>query len=612
MLNSQKAQSENREAPPEKGSVSAPSLSLPKGGGAIRGIGEKFATNPVTGTGSMTVPIATSPRRSSFGQQLSLSYDSGAGNGPFGFGSSLGLPSVTCKTDNYLPRYRDAGESDVFLLSGAEDLVPVLDSNGQRVHPPQRTVHGIAYDIYPYRPRIEGLFAGIERWVAMGTGISHWSIISRDNVTTLYGFDEHSYIVDPTDPRKVFSYLICRTFDDKGNVTLYKYVAEDGAGVNRSQAYEANRTDTGRAAQCYLKRICYGNAQPYFPVWSPTGVEPPLSADWSFEVVMDYGDHSHDLPMLTHDRLWPVRPDPFSTYRAGFEVRTYRRCQRVLLFHHFPDEKDVEKNCLIRSIVFPYSDEQVPADPKNPIYTFLQSVTQTGYRRQGNSYRHTSLPPLEFEYSQPQIQPAVLTLDADGFANPPEGLDGSRYQWVDLDGEGLSSILTGFGGGWGYKRNLSPLNQTTLTNGLTITAYGVSFKHPTESVLTDENKIGQAHYLPNDLSKTWIIQHIKLVPNPVTEYCVEGTVASLDRAGVGRLRIQIVDKNVGQDVPQYHLDKENHCNDCHCNHWLRKPHCTQYVHWQCKTTRLLSELDFFLFKWYWDVPLAEVVTKHYS
>ena len=28
-----------------------PTLSLPKGGGAIRGIGEKFTANPVTGTG---------------------------------------------------------------------------------------------------------------------------------------------------------------------------------------------------------------------------------------------------------------------------------------------------------------------------------------------------------------------------------------------------------------------------------------------------------------------------------------------------------------------------------------------------------------------------------
>src|SRR5262245_49508647 len=69
----------------------APSIVLPKGGGAIRGIGEKFAANPVTGTGSMTVPIYTSPGRSGFGPQLSLSYDSGAGNGPFGFGWSLSL-----------------------------------------------------------------------------------------------------------------------------------------------------------------------------------------------------------------------------------------------------------------------------------------------------------------------------------------------------------------------------------------------------------------------------------------------------------------------------------------------------------------------------------------
>ena len=106
--------------------ITAPSISLPKGGGAIRGMGEKFAANPVTGTGSMTVPIATSPGRSGFGPQLSLSYDSGSGNGPFGFGWSLSLPSITRKTDKGLPQYRDAEESDVFILSGAEDLVPVL------------------------------------------------------------------------------------------------------------------------------------------------------------------------------------------------------------------------------------------------------------------------------------------------------------------------------------------------------------------------------------------------------------------------------------------------------------------------------------------------------
>src|SRR5713226_4980552 len=115
---SQIAKSDTSQAP-----VSAPQILLPKGGGAIRGIGEKFGANPVTGTGSMSVPIATSPGRSGFGPQLSLSYDSGAGNGPFGLGWNLSLPAITRKTDKGLPRYQDAKnpdsqDSDVFILSG--------------------------------------------------------------------------------------------------------------------------------------------------------------------------------------------------------------------------------------------------------------------------------------------------------------------------------------------------------------------------------------------------------------------------------------------------------------------------------------------------------------
>src|SRR5829696_6331097 len=100
--------------------LSVPRVSLPKGGGAIRGIGEKFATNPATGTGSMTVPIATSPGRAGFGPQLAIAYDSGSGNGPFGFGWTLDVPSIVRKTERGLPLYQDAVASDVFVLSGAE------------------------------------------------------------------------------------------------------------------------------------------------------------------------------------------------------------------------------------------------------------------------------------------------------------------------------------------------------------------------------------------------------------------------------------------------------------------------------------------------------------
>ena len=70
------------------GRVATPAVSLPTSGGAIRGIGEKVSVNLSTGTASMTVPIAVSPGRSGFAPELSLSYDSGAGNGPFGFGTT--------------------------------------------------------------------------------------------------------------------------------------------------------------------------------------------------------------------------------------------------------------------------------------------------------------------------------------------------------------------------------------------------------------------------------------------------------------------------------------------------------------------------------------------
>ena len=66
---------------------------------------------------------------------------------------------------------------------------------------------------------------------------------------------------------------------------------------------------------------------------------------------------------------WTARVDPFSTYRAGFEVRTYRLCQRVLMFHHFPDELGTP-DYLVRSTDFTYSYEDNPNDARNPIYSF--------------------------------------------------------------------------------------------------------------------------------------------------------------------------------------------------------------------------------------------------
>jgi RHS repeat-associated protein len=458
----------------------APSVSLPKGGGAIRGIGEKFAANPVTGTGSLSVPIATSPGRSGFGPQLSLAYDSGAGNGPFGFGWTLPLPAVTRKTEKGLPLYQDAIESDVFILSGAEDLVPVLTRAADGTWQPEivapRTVGGVVYQIKRYRPRVEGLFARIERWTnAADAGDTFWRSITKENVTTWYGRTRDSRIADPIDATRVFSWLICESHDDKGNVIAYEYRREDDADVDLVQAHERHRGLAGassRTANRYIDRIRYGNHKPYLPRLISNLPWPALPADgaWFFEVVFDYGDHDPDTPLpIEPGRVWPVRNDPFSSYRAGFEVRTYRLCERVLMFHHFPGEPGVGDNCLVRSTDFSYSHEQNPTHVRNPIFSFLRSVSLHGYKRSGNGgYVSRQLPPVEFTYSEVPSpdhlasQP-VLELDLESVENVPYGLDGLQYQWADLDGEGLSGIFTEQGGGWFYKRNHSPLNQRKET-----------------------------------------------------------------------------------------------------------------------------------------------------
>jgi RHS repeat-associated protein len=458
-VNNNKKDTSGEATPADKDSfaVSAPAITLPKGGGAVRGIGEKFAANPVTGTGSMSVPISTSPGRTGFGPQLSLSYDSGAGNGAFGLGWNLSLPSITRKTDKGLPKYQDADESDVFILSGAEDLVPLLklDTAGNVVPDPEGRAQFVDntqddYRVRRYRPRIEGLFARIEKWTALDGSHAFWRSISKDNITTWYGKTEKSRIADPTDPARIFSWLMCESYDDKGNAILYQYKAENDDDVDPAAANERNRS---RTAQRYLKRIKYGNKTPRQP-----NENIALRTDWMFEAVFDYGEHYAEdvqgqptvVDITGVQRPWAIRQDPFSSYRAGFEVRTYRLCQRVLMFHHFPGDLELD-DYLVRATHFEISPD--------PAASFITGVTQSGYQWQAATatYLKKSLPPVEFEYSKAHIDETVRDVDADSLENLPYGLDGANYQWVDLDGEGLSGILTEQGGAWFYKRSLGAI-----------------------------------------------------------------------------------------------------------------------------------------------------------
>ncbi len=116
----------------------APAISLPKGGGAIKGIDEQFSVNACNGTASLSLPLPFSPGRDGFVPPVRIAYDSGAGNGVLGLGWSLQAPTIRRRTDNRLPTYRD---DDVFQLAGGEDLVPAVAWDGDSWEPaPPRPV----------------------------------------------------------------------------------------------------------------------------------------------------------------------------------------------------------------------------------------------------------------------------------------------------------------------------------------------------------------------------------------------------------------------------------------------------------------------------------------
>ena len=200
----------------KSGTTSSAVISLPKGGGALHGIGEKFSPDLHTGTGNFTVPIALPPGRNGLEPQLELAYSTGSGNGPFGLGWSLSVPGVSRQTSQGIPRYSDA--QDIFILSGAEDLVSIEQQPGET----------------RYRPRTEGLFARIEHH--HDDKNDFWQVWSKEGLISFYGtprptdagadwFDP-AVVADPVKRGKIFAWKLTHTQDPFGNRIEYDYARD--------------------------------------------------------------------------------------------------------------------------------------------------------------------------------------------------------------------------------------------------------------------------------------------------------------------------------------------------------------------------------------------------
>ncbi|KAF1983001.1 SpvB-domain-containing protein [Aulographum hederae CBS 113979] len=476
-------QNTSTQAPSASALPAAPSLSLPKGGGSIHGIGEKFDVNSSTGTGSASIPIKVSPARG-VQPQLSVNYNSGSGNSVFGLGFQLaGIPSITRKTDKGLPKYQQTPEghdSDVFLLADSEDLVPlfkrdalgriVLDQNNK---PSFDEIARNSYLVRKYSPRIDTSFMRIERWTNVNNPDDiHWRTISPANQTTIFGLDDGSRIQDPDmnyiqgQSARVFSWLVSEIYDARGNAMIFNYKPENSSNVPTTDPNEANRSNVSRSANRHLQSIQYGNTIPNRnDDWLPMSASAIPGNSWKFSVVFDYGEYDTINPKPSDSTPWLCRPDSFSTYRPGFEIRVYRLCRRILMFHHF-DELPVA-DYLVSATEFNYDE--------NGTATYLTSVVQSGFsfNPRESAYKKRSLPPLEFAYatfpsneelSRLQVKEVIQA----GAERASTVFDTSTYKWIDLDGEGMTGLLTEQASGWFYWRNLSPNNLVTGDDGFEI------------------------------------------------------------------------------------------------------------------------------------------------
>lgn len=334
------------ESTSQKSTIEAKKLELPKGGGAIKGISEAFQANSFTGTGSFSVPIPL-PTCRNFSPTLSVNYSSGSGNGVFGIGFNVSIASIIRKTSKKIPTYDD---EDIFVLTGADDLVAINQTSNSE------------YDITYYKPRVEGLFAKIERLISKNDNTVHWQVTSKDGNISVYGKDKQAQIYDPKSNSRIAEWLLEESRDVYGNKISYYY---------RSSKVEQGG---GRV----IDRITYGHNK-------------ELKYN-HFEVLFDYGKNDFTSPIdkkYNEERKAILRQDSFTLHTTGFAVRTELLCRAIRIYHRF-DELGKEPK-LVNGTYFDYDER--------PTITYLRAVKQVGYYERGEKRFTKTTPILVFSHT---------------------------------------------------------------------------------------------------------------------------------------------------------------------------------------------------------------------
>ncbi len=156
-------------------------------------------------------------------------------------------------------------------------------------------------------------------------------------------------------------------------------------------------------------------------------------------------------------------PGQFARFRSPRTAQALRSapggCAAVCRWFTTSREVTAGPNCLVRSTDFTYNEPSSLNDPQTCGYTLLREASHRSYQRRpiqlppSSGYEWRELPPVAFTYSRPEVDSTIRSIAAQDLPNLPVGTQGPGYQWVDLDGEGLSGVLTEQAGAWHYAAN---------------------------------------------------------------------------------------------------------------------------------------------------------------
>ncbi len=453
----------------DKSGVTSQAISVPKGEGTVKGMGESFSAQLSTGIATFSVPLALLPARGAAQPELSLSYGSSGGHGVAGVGWSIGVPFIARQTDKGVPRYDDralwhAG-SDRFVFNGGQELVPICDVSGElqcrgssarSAVPAVEQMPDWAGGWRYFRARVEG---GFLRFFWSPDRLT-WRVQDKSGVTLELGVPldgsvyEGALELHPDDarrstraPKRVYRWLLVRKYDPYGardasgnltpvNVVQYRYVESGGMAV-LSDIYDT----------------------------SPAG-DPTTTA---------LADYAH------HTRLrYEARPDPTESYRAGWRIaqrlrlvgldvasKTFKGAtsdaRRLVRRYHLGYDATLHVSLLASMQVegrCAASEADAPEETGDDPSLSDASRAWDSARPPGASLGATScerLPPLRLGYSH--VEGEALIAGYEPFdktlrrlaGSPEHALDETEADLFDIDSDGLPDVLATTPGRYGGK-----------------------------------------------------------------------------------------------------------------------------------------------------------------